>query len=386
MAKDNSVLVNALYPTVEKTISNKEAQNKLVRNISLYFDKNSEIIFDIGMAQRIFFLNTDKEAIYEASGLTQAEIKTAIKNSKYISNTWKILNEPLNTAAALLIRYFAINKKKELLEQTLLFYSFYFYSSLHFKYLQYGANENIMAYTINNLNYKFKIKELGSLFEAVKAIVLKSHDTYEKDLIRGEDGDIAKYVSAIKVRLNDMVKNIKNEYTQNYNQKNYLNADKDNYDEDNYHEADNTSYSVKRISDASLMRLMTYGPDMQLANLASQLSQVSQNEIRSVIMSLSNEDSDKILRLSELIIQLFLNEPGNRVEDVRTKKFLSHCLEIYKKSNTNDKIILEIKQILDYWLGKHSMKYRKTNREATLSNFRRAIFLYFVLHIQTNAR
>lgn len=386
MAKDNSVLVNTLYPIVEKSISNKDKQKELINHIGMYFDKNSEILFDIGMAQRLFFLNSDKDAIYEASGLTQSEIKTAIKNSKYISNTWKILNEPLNIASVLLIRYFTIHKQKEMLEQVLIYYSFYFYSSLHHKYLQYGANENIMAYTINNLNYKFKIKELGSLFEAVKAIVLKSHDTYEQDLIRGEDGDIAKYVSAIKVRLNDMVKNIKNEYTKNYNNKNYLNSDKDNFDEENYHEVDNTSFSVKRISDASLMRLMTYGPDMQLANLASQLSQVSQNEIRNVIMSLSNEDSDKILRLSELIIQLFLNEPGNRVEDVKTKKFLSHCLEVYKKSNTNDKIILEIKEILDFWLKKHSAKYRKTNREATLSNFRRAIFLYFVLHIQTNAR
>lgn len=386
MAKDGTILVDALYPTVEKTASSKEVQTKLFKHIAMYFDKNSEIVHDIGIAQRMFFLNSDKEAIYEATGLTQSQIKLAIKNSKYISSSWKILNEPLNTASALLIRYFTINKKKEETEQVLLFYSFYFYATLHFKYLPYGANENIMAYTINNLNYKFKIKELGSLFETVRAVVMKSHETYSNELIRGEDGDIANYISAIKVRLNDVIKNIKNEYTKNYNEKNYLNAERDDYSEENYHEVDNTSYAIKRISDSSLMKLMTYGPDMQLANLASQLSQVSQNEIRTVIMALSNEDSDKILRLSELIVQLFLTEHGNRVEDVRTRKFLAHCLEIYKKSNTNDKIIIEIKQILDYWLKKHSVKYRKTNREATLSNFRRAIFLYFVLHIQTNAR
>lgn len=267
-----------------------------------------------------------------------------------------------------------------------MYYSFYFYSSLHYKYLPYGANEDIMKYTINNLTYKFKIKVYGSLYKAIEAVVMKSHDSYKDDLIRGEDGDLANYVSAIKVRLNDVVKNIKNEYTINYNNKNYMNSEQDDYSEDNYHVVDNTSYAIKRTSDSALMKLMTYGPDMKLAELTAQLSTVSQNEIRNVIIHLSNDDSDDILRLCELILQLFLTEKGNTVQDIHTNKFLSYCLEIYKKSNTNDKIVIEIKAILDKWLNKHSTKYRLTQREATLSYYRRAIYIYFVLHIQMSSR
>ena len=134
------------------------------------------------------------------------------------------------------------------------------------------------------------------------------------------------------------------------------------------------------------MKLMTYGPDMRIANMSAQISEVSRNEIRNVIMNLSNNDANDICRLSELILQLFLFDSNNSVEEVSGKKFLGECLKIYKKSNTNDKTILEIKDILDKWLNKHSSKYRQTNREATLSNFRRAIFVYFVLHIQTSNR
>lgn len=385
MSKELSVIVNNLYPVVDKTLSDKQVQKDLTKSISTYFDKNSEIIHDIGIANRIFFLNTDKDAIMKASGLENKQIKDVIKQSKYISSTWKILNEPLNISSALILRYFTITKS-DLLNPFLMYYTFYFYSSLHYKYLQYGANEDIMKYTINNLTYKFKIKELGSLYKALEAVVMKSHDTYKDDLVHGEDGDLAKYISSLKVRLNDVVKNLKNEYTNNYNSKNYMNSEGDDYSEENYHSADNTSYAIKRISDASLTKLMTYGPDIKMAEFSAQLCNVSQNEVRNVIMHLSNDDSKDILRFTELILQLFLFESGNTVHEVSTQKFFTKCLEIYKKSNTNDKLILEIKSILDKWLSKHSAKYKQTERDATLSDYRRSIFIYFVLHIEMSGR
>lgn len=386
MSKEMSVLVSELYPTVVKSMSNKKTVDELMSNIQKYFDYNSDKVFNMVLYEKLLFLNSDKDNIYEATGLDQTTIKNSIKKSSYIKTSWKILNEPLNTASILAIRYLAMNKKDKELKQMLVYYSFYFYSSLYHKYLPYGANESIMAYTVNNLSNKFNLKQLGSLYKTIEHTALKCHETYEKDLIRGQDGDLAKYVSALKVRLNDFMKNIKNEYTINHKNDRFMNFDSDSHDEDDYYEADNTSFAVKRIADASTSKLVSYGADMKLAKVAAQLSQVSQSEIRNVILQLSDDDTDKILRLSELIIQLFLFDTDNKVDEVNMQKFLLKCMEVYKKSNTNDAIILEIKAILDEWLLKHSEKYKKTNREATLSNFRRAIFIYFVLHIQINTR
>lgn len=386
MAKETSVLVNELYPKVNDSLSNKKILDELMLDIQKYFDYNSDKIFNMVLHEKLLFLNTDKDNIYKATGLNQTIIKSAISKSSYIKNSWKILNEPLNTASILAIRYFTINKKEKELRLMLVYYSFYFYASLYHKYLPYGANESIMSYTVNNLSNKFNLKQLGSLYKTIEHTALKCHETYEKDLIRGEDGDLAKYVSALKVRLNDFMKNIKNEYTKNHRDGKFMNFDSDSFDEDNFHQADNTSFAIKRISDASTAKLVSYGADMKLAKVAAQLSQVSQSEIRNVILKLSDDDTEKINRLSELILQLFLFDDNNRIEEVNMQKFLLKCMEIYKKSNTNDPVILEIKAILDEWLGRYSEKYKKTNREATLSYYRRAIFLYFVLHIQINTR
>lgn len=386
MSKELSVLINELYPIVEKHMSSKKVIDELMTEIQQYFDYNSDKIFNMVLHEKLLFLNSDKENIYKASGLDQTTIKNSIKKSSYIKTSWKILNEPLNTATLLTLRYLTINKKDKEVRQMLIYHSCYFYASLYHKYLPYGANEAIMSYTVNNLSNKFKLKQLGSLYKQLEHTSMTSHLKYEKDLIRGEDGDLAKYVSALKVRLNDFMKNIKNEYTINHKNNKFMNFDSDSHDEDDYHEADNTSFAVKRISDASTSKLVSYGADMKLAKISAQLSQVSQSEIRNVILQLSDDDTEKITRLSELILQLFLFDTSNKIEEVNMQKFLLKCMEVYKKSNTNDPIILEIKAILDEWLKRYSEKYKKTNREATLSNFRRAIFIYFVLHIQINTR
>lgn len=383
---DNAVLRDNLYSTVEKNLSEKSILNKLDLAISKYMDRNVEQLWDTGLTKKIFFLETDKEAIYDACGLDKNKIKQTIKLSPYIKSSWKILNEPLNTAAILALRYFAKKGDKKHLELFLIYYSSYFYATIHYKYFRFEANKNIMDYTINNLTKKFKIKQYGSVYETIKNTALTSHETYLDELLRGEDGDFAKYVSALKTRLNDVVKNVKNEYEKNREAEKFMNYDEDDYSEDNYHIANNTSYIVRNVTQAAVIKLNTYGADMRLASLAAQLSQVSKNEIRNVITHLSDNDTKEITRLCEIIIQLFLEDGTNSSEDIRSKKFLAKCLEIYKKSNTNDKIILEMKNILDKWLQKNSAKYRQINRPATLSNFRKAIFIYFVLHIQISSR
>ena len=163
-----------------------------------------------------------------------------------------------------------------------------------------------------------------------------------------------------------------------------MNYDSDDYSEENYHIADNLSYQIKRITDATVLKLNTYGPNMALANLAAQITQVSQNEIRNVITHLTDKDTEDVRKLCELILILFLSDPKNDLSSIRTQEFLLTSIEIYKKSNTNDKVILDMKDILSKWLTKYSPKYNKTNRQATLSNFRKSIFVYFVLYIQNS--
>ena len=94
------------------------------------------------------------------------------------------------------------------------------------------------------------------------------------------------------------------------------------------------------------------------------------------------ENRNDIKSVTSAILYLYLCNDQNKAEMIRSNDFIYYCLNIYKKANTTDKNIILIKTILDKWLTRYSASYKKTNRVATLNNFRRALFTFFVFTIQ----
>lgn len=124
---------------------------------------------------------------------------------------------------------------------------------------------------------------------------------------------------------------------------------------------------------------------MKIVDMAAKTCQVSRNELRNylnrMIISANMEDIKVII---SSILYLYLYDAKNNKTEIRTNKFLLYCLEMYKKSNTSDENIIRIKKLLDKWLEELGA-YKKTQRLATINNFRRAIFTFFVFTIMANA-
>jgi hypothetical protein len=211
----NKIIIENLYGKVKDNMSNKDNIAIFKSYMNRYFDKNSEILFDVKLTKQLLFSDMDKSIVFELTGLSIDEVKKTIKESKFIKDSWQIMNEPLNIAFVLEIKYFYDNKMQNELEMTLIYYSCYFYSSLFYKFFPYAPNENIMNYTINNLSNKYKIKKLGSLFKCLEDTVKISHEKYATKLDKGTDEDLAQYILCLKTRVNEFIKNIANEFYKN---------------------------------------------------------------------------------------------------------------------------------------------------------------------------
>ena len=110
MAKNDSILIQKLYPIVEQSLKNNNIIRELNLTIGKFIDRNSEILYDIGPTNRLIFPMDDKNEILKASGLDIKQIKDALKESEYIDNKWFVANDPVNIASVLMIRYFTISK------------------------------------------------------------------------------------------------------------------------------------------------------------------------------------------------------------------------------------------------------------------------------------
>jgi hypothetical protein len=211
-----------------------------------------------------------------------------------------------------------------------------------------------------------------------------AYNHHKKAIIDGDDKAFVKYIQDVHTRLNSLIKNIAREYYDNYENQRYLKTEHESFEDESYYEADSNSYVIDRLTNKVVTHLVVNGPDMKLVQLAAKTNSVSVNELRNYTQTMVNEKQrEDIQSIVEALLFLFLNSPDEHhtASDIGTNTFMIYCLQVYKRSNTTDKNIIKIKDILDRWLDELGLT-AKVSRTATIVNFRRALYTFFVMSIQ----
>ena len=367
-----------LYPIVEKNLKTKSGQFEF--EIARYIDSQSSVLSMPGPSKRLLFLPSEKNNICRHMGLTLEDCQDALDNSP-LKEGWYKSNVPFNIACSMAIRFFTLNRRERELNMALTALGLSMYAGQQFHYFPYEPNENIMNYTINNLSNKFKIKQLGNILKAIQYTIRAAHDTYKDDIIKGTDEDIRKYVTRLATRINQFVKKIVSEFHEVKNKGLYLNTQTDDYSEENYHITSNNSLAIARIAESIALKIVSQPIQHSRAEMAARNRQISVSALKNAINEILKRYDDEIKELVQLILQLFLEDGTKQPRMIKSQSFFIFCSNIYLKSNTMDKSIIRIKDLLDKWLTETSENYTKTERIATKNNFRAALYFYFVLVI-----
>lgn len=375
-----------LYPLVHKGLSDKAAEQKINQALSDYINYNSKHLLTQGPSTRPTFSDSDKEKLYEATGVTKEQVVAILKKNPLIKGQWRIMNDPFNSISAVSIRYASLEKKERLIKTLLLNLTLSMYPSLHYKYFRYEPKEEVMAYAISNMSNKFKIKQTSTLLEALTQTTEKCFESQQKGIERGSDKEIVDFIMDVKTRLNSLLKNIASEFYKTNEQGLYLNSEGDSTDEDNFYEADSNSFAVERIVNKVVLTLTVNGADAKHVKLAANMCNVSVSELRNFLNTLivgeNREDIKKIVEAS--LSDYLITHQGASDTVSRNNKFLVHAIATYKKSNTSDPNVIKIKEVLDKWMDEIDI-YKKTQRQATINDFRRAIFIFIIITIMTYA-
>jgi hypothetical protein len=351
--------------------------------VGKYVDKNSEKLSTTGPVKKIIFSYDDRNYIYALTEIDEKNINMVAKGINELSRGVNTSNS-FNILMVMIIRYFRLAKMDKERRAACIYLILSMYPSIHAKYFKFEPNENIMAFTINSLSGKFKIKQEGTLLASFASIAEIADDHYKASIIRGNDKDIADYISAVKTRLNAFIKNITNEFMKQHSSGRYLNYDVDNTDPNNFSVADSNSLVIDRIAIAVSTSLSIKGPDTKAVTLAARMNKVSVNDLRSTMNSIcmDKENRKKIKEIISAILHDFLFSGEYSESDIYDMKFTLHAAATYRKSNTRDSNIVKIKETLDFWLEKYSEAYKKSNMISTMNLFRKALFMFFVFSIQ----
>lgn len=380
----NKEILNKLYPVVEKSLSVKANEQKLLSTIGKYVDRNMQSLSASGPCYRIQINDADKNGLYEAIGLTEMDIKQAFKDSSYINASWAIMGNPLFTACALPVRYYLVKNKPENVNLLSFYLCMSMYPLLHHKYFKHNCNENIMNYTISNLSNKYKYKQLKSCYNTLKDLASTCTTTHKQRLITGGDSEFTKYINDMHARLNDNLKNVAIAYYKNHESGNYLNVDSDSNDEDNFREVDNNSFVIDRVLNKVITKVAMNGPNFSIVALSAKLCDVSSNELKNISLLITNEDNmNDYKSITEAILQMYLFDMKRMPEQIKSKDYIMTILQIYKKTNNKDENLNTIRRILEKWVNENGVN-KRIKRQATLNNFKKAMYLFVALTIQDN--
>lgn len=379
-----SVILANIYPKVEQAFTSKETQRKFSAIVASYVDRNVNRLSTAGPSKRTLFSDMERNKVYDLVNFDPKICKAIVKQSNYIKASWKIVNDPFNLVMMMILRYAKLNKLDQINQLAVTYLTLSMYPSLHYKYFKFEPNEAIMQYTINNLSNKFKVKQVGNILQALVDTTALADKTYDKNIRHANDKELTDYINAYKTRLNSLIKKIRDAFEKDYRSGNYMNTERDNEDENDFKTSDSNSLLIQRIVDQVVLKLSVNGPDSRIVDISAKMNQVSVNETRNTLNQLTQnkDESVNIRALCESILYLYLFNGENHVNDLNGSKFLTFCLAVYKKSNTNDENVIKVKSILDTWIEKYSETYRKTQRVATLNNFRRALYTFFVFTLQ----
>lgn len=377
-----------LMPTINKAFTSK-AISTMTKQMSDYVDRNSEVLMVMSMSERYSFADKDREVIYTALGVTEPLMEQEIKESKNIYSGNKIQSNPFYCACILAIH--ALLKQKKPMEKeakmVMIYMSLMMYTSMHKGFFKYGANKQVMDYTLSHLDKSFRIRSMTSLYAFLVDNAETTFDTYKDRIIKCDDNDITWIVNALWDRLKGKMRKLSNLYYENNESGNYLNADSESINPEDYHQLDSTSFMIDRLSNKIYIKLLNHQFDSRFLKYAITRSDTSLQKLKNLVDDIIQGDSEGLVRqYISANIEYYLLTSGRGFEYIPRGEFISYMKSAYA-SNTESSQMAYIKTQLDSWLSENMISAGRTNYGKTAKlGYKKSLYMFFVFVINQEAK
>lgn len=343
MENNDRVLAERLYPKIQNAFKDQNNIKFLISSIQKYADKHSDILLSSDMSQRLIFSDSDKAIIYKATGIDEKEVKDSIAAAPMIKSTWQKATNPFYMLSLLVIHYFFNQNDKKSMsyaDAVTVYLGYLLYTTNHKASFPYAPNKQCMDYTINNLNNRFLIKQEGTIQRVIEHTVVSAmHERFATEALRGSDEDFNSIISSLDTRVSSFITNIADEFYANHKQGKYIFHEDEDLSEDNFHLSDNRSFKIDRVVQLVTSDIITKGFDQNncIKRAISINPGVSEKKLDAMLRTIIEFDMESISDMISSILTLFLYKgSANTINDVKTMKFISESLQIYKSNAQDD--------------------------------------------------
>lgn len=263
------------------------------------------------------------------------------------------------------------------------------YSSIQHKYFKHGVDENLMDRVIDELTNRHRVKDSENMFDLLRFVAFTNLGNTVPIMQYPTDNNYQYFLNNLINRINSYIQKLANAYYDYVNEGKSVGIDQNEEENEEGKKystvSTNISNDISEITRKLLIKLTTHSnADMSILHSVCKQTKMNENRIKLALEKMVEKDSIMIGTLMSDIITYYLSTLGQPKNMIKNIKFITLMKRAYSISNTENEIILKIKDTLDTLMKRNSAEYLKVSRLATLSNYRLTVFLYFVLYISKN--
>jgi hypothetical protein len=390
--------------------------NPIRKELSLFADKNSDVLQSNIIGKRLLFNKQTEENIMKAIGLDTKELLKLFKESEYFRYFGHMkLKDQIVFSIPIIMLVKEFYKKGKVAEAQFLYSALFYkpYATIVFKYFGkrgFEVNEDQMRYTIENLSQRYDIKKEGTLYGV---LIKKAQTSFEHYIAESKSEKLTDrelhiiFALGIYSNTNNFVNQIFGEYLKNKGKRLYFedptfqgtgDSEGETFDKDVQSDAAIKSSMVRRAVssvnkkpvDEKLLDIAAKYGFVGLGNTFGDynFSNSHTDRLKNILIGITEKHFKDLPLFFESLIGSFLFELSQATgkkygaDDLRTAVFVNSSVKTFSKSpNNKNENNLRVRSMIEEFLMSTSDEYinaAPTKRQ----QIKKAVHFYFVLVVQ----
>lgn len=379
--KKEFLIRDTYMPLLEKNFPQNEM--KFLKHIAKYRDRWTGILSSIYPTNYPVFGEDDKSIIFLCTGINPKELDRTLSQVTLPKGVDRKANFTPTYATLILLLHWYLTRSKSVEKFNMvaryLSYSMY-WSILTRSFKVSMPNPGIMEYTINRINNKFIIKQLGSIDNLLLYCTLGSLRNNADLLSEVFDYAICYIIDGVKGAIGGKIKGLASEYYKDWENRDIIfhGNDSKNFD------SRSVSYDTESFANQYTSRFFSEDPRRDLVKSASVICNISESELLSTIRILINDSRvDEVKNFYACLFHSYFSEPGADSNLRDKKKWINNMMIIYKRTHSKNENDNMVRTLLNKWLTEGSAVFAHSHNEGTQNNYRKGVYIYFVLLVAT---
>lgn len=272
------------------------------------------------------------------------------------------------------------SKYPDIIKACELMWAFTEYPIIYADFWKTGVKEDVMNYTIEHLGSKYRVTKVSNILQLLEYDAHVATESCMDALRAGQDNTYSDVMQRYRNQFKSKLKNIAIAYYKNSEDNASLHQMVSEFDDGSKADQEGHNSNISQTIDRTVAKFNENGPNSEIIRICADGSKVDRSNLSGYIAQIYAAKNNRIPKMVEDIISSYFAAFPSSTSLVNSE-FVGYGLTLYRSlSNSKNTTNAEMREILDSWLDIIDIRSHY-NREATIINYTRAIFNYFVLLI-----